>query len=103
VALHIAVLEALEKGDAASADVALDQLHACAPDYLPGMFEQGLRHIRAGETLRARERMRRVLARAEAVPEETLVTGPENLTASYYRSAARAYLARNENDGPRKR
>jgi chemotaxis protein methyltransferase CheR len=102
IALHLAVLESLEKGDAASADVALSQLHVFAPDYLPGIFEQGLRHVRAGETLRAQERMRKVLARAEALPESALVAGPENLPASYYRSAARAYLARHEHDGPRK-
>jgi chemotaxis protein methyltransferase CheR len=94
IAIHLDALEALETGQHGRVDGALARLLAAAPDYVPGIFEMALLHLRAGETANATARMREVLTRIEKLPADAIVAGPEDLPASYYRSAAQASLVR---------
>jgi hypothetical protein len=79
----------------------LAELRAIAPDYLPGIFEQALLHVRAGDRQRASAAMDDLLRRCEGISDETTVPGPENLSIEYYRVAARTYMAAADPEGNR--
>ena len=98
VATHLLALEALERGWHRRAEQLLHDLSARCPDYLPAVFEQALLHVRAGDVGRGVHFMRELLARTEDLAPEAIVAGPEDLPVSYYRTAARALLARSGAD-----
>jgi chemotaxis methyl-accepting protein methylase len=93
VTMHLRVLTSIERGDRRGAEHALTQLRRRAPDYLPGLFEQALLHVRHGERHRAVTPMRELLGRLESLPPDEMLAGPEHLPVSYYQVAARAFLS----------
>jgi chemotaxis protein methyltransferase CheR len=92
VALHLSALASIERGDRRGAERDLLILRRSAPDYLPGMFEQALLHLRHGAVARAVPVMRELLRRLESLPIDHVLAGPEQLSVGYYRVAARAFL-----------
>ena len=74
--------------------VLLTDLCRKAPDYLPGLLERALLHIRNGERSAATQLMRQVLKRAASLPADELVAGPEPLPAGFYSTSAEAFLRR---------
>jgi chemotaxis methyl-accepting protein methylase len=94
VALHRSALVWIEVGGRGSAEKVLADLNRRYPDYLPGILERALVHVRKGEHDTAETWMREVLRRAQALPADGVVTGLEPLPATFYRDTASAYLAR---------
>ena len=94
LALHRNALVWIEYGNRGSAEKILADLNRRHPDYLPGLLERALVHVRKGEHAIAQTWMQEVLRRAEALPADHVVLGLEPLPASFYRDAARAYLDR---------
>jgi chemotaxis protein methyltransferase CheR len=92
IALHLRALVFIERGQRSSAEKMLAELHTIAPDYLPGIFERALLHVRAGDRQRASAAMDDLLRRCEGISDETTVPGPETLSIEYYRIAARTYM-----------
>lgn len=92
VTLHLRVLAQIERGDHAGARALLGDLRRAAPQYLPGLLEGALLHAREGRRAHALELMRSVLDRAQALPSEAPVAGPETLPARFYAAAARRFL-----------
>jgi chemotaxis methyl-accepting protein methylase len=107
IALHLRALVFIERGQQVSAERMLGELRTVAPDYLPGIFEQALLHVRAGDRRRASAAMDDLLRRCEGISDETTVPGPENLSIEYYRVAARTYMGaadpRGTDDTPARR
>jgi chemotaxis methyl-accepting protein methylase len=107
IALHLRALVFIERGQRSSAEKMLSELRGVAPDYLPGIFEQALLHVRAGDRHRASAAMDDLLRRCEGIPDETMVPGPESLSIEYYRLAARTYVGagdpRGTDDPPARR
>jgi chemotaxis methyl-accepting protein methylase len=97
VATHLRALLLLERGQSAAADALLAELSAGAPDYLPGLLERALLHVRAGRKRLAAALMREVLRRAEALPPDVDLDGPERLPARFFSATAHAFL---EREGP---
>jgi hypothetical protein len=64
------------------------------PDYVPGILERALLHVRNGEPTAAASLMREVLRRTEKLPLEQLLAGPEELPVSFYRRSAQTFLER---------
>jgi chemotaxis protein methyltransferase CheR len=100
IALHRSALMWIELGGRGSAEKVLADLNRRYPDYLPGMLERALVHVRKGEHDTAATWMREVLRRAQALPHDTLVPGLEPLPATFYRDTASAYLERSSRKGP---
>jgi hypothetical protein len=94
VALHRSAVTWIEVGSTTSAERVLSDLNRRHPEYLPGILERALFHVRRGELATAESWMRNVLRRAEALPVDDVVRGLEPLPAAFYRDAARAYLER---------
>jgi len=94
IALHRSALTWIELGSRGSAEKVLADLNRRHPDYLPGILERALVHVRKGELATAEAWMTDVLRRAEALPAESIVRGLEPLPAAFYRDVARAYLER---------
>jgi chemotaxis protein methyltransferase CheR len=92
IALHLRALVFIERGQRVSAEKMLRELRVLAPDYLPGILEDALLHVRAGDRTRAAAAMVDLMAGCQGLPGETVVPGPENLPVEYYRVAARTYL-----------
>ncbi|GAO01167.1 protein-glutamate O-methyltransferase CheR [Anaeromyxobacter sp. PSR-1] len=92
VSLHLRVLAQIERGDHAGARALLGDLRRAAPQYLPGLLEGALLCAREGRRAHALELMRSVLDRAQALPSEAPVAGPETLPARFYAAAARRFL-----------
>ena len=92
IAVHVSVLSALERGDAARAEDLLVALRASSPDYLPGLFELAVVLARRGQRGEAESIMRDILRRTRTLDAHEVVVGPEELTVAYYRVAAEAYL-----------
>lgn len=92
VALHLSALRSVERGDRRCSERELEEVRRVAPDYLPGLFEHALFHIRHGEAKQARRLMGELLRRLECLPADAILAGPEDLTVEYYRVAARAFL-----------
>ena len=93
VALHLRALVHIERGDKKVAEKALTDLTAQVPDYVPGILERALLHVRMGERTLATSLMREVLRRTEKLPPDEVVAGPEPLPASFYRDSARTFLS----------
>jgi chemotaxis protein methyltransferase CheR len=92
VAMHLTVLECLDRGDLAAGRAALDTLERVAPRYLPGMMERALWHRRRGEHGRCRAVLVDVWNLARSLDPESVVDGPEPLPAGFYATSARTML-----------
>jgi chemotaxis protein methyltransferase CheR len=92
IAIHLRALVSIERGDRKVAKATLEELSLRVPDYLPGILERALMHIRHGERAAATGLMRDVLRRTEKLSPEDLVPGPEPLPVSFYRSSAEQFL-----------
>ena len=82
----------LERGNKKVAEELLTQLHREVPDYLPAVLELALLHSRQGERQHAASLMREVVRRTDGLPGDQMVAGPAELSVSYYRTTADAFL-----------
>lgn len=94
VALHLKALVHIERGDQTVAEKTLTELTARVPDYVPGILERALLHVRLGQRGSAMSLMREVLRRTEKLPPDELLPGPEPLPVSFYRDSAETFLRR---------
>ena len=94
VALHLRALVLIERGDRQTAEKTLTELTAKVPDYVPGLLERALLHVRLGQRAAAAALMREVLRRTEKLPADELLPGPEPLPVSFYRDSAQTFLSR---------
>jgi hypothetical protein len=62
------------------------------PDYVPGILERALLHVRMGEKTAASTLMREVLRRTDKLPGDEMLPGPEPLPVSFYRESAQTFL-----------
>ena len=92
IAIHLRALVSIERGERRTAKAALEELSLRVPDYLPGILERALMHIRQGERAAATQLMRDVLRRTEQMAAEDLVPGPEPLPVEFYRTSAERFL-----------
>jgi chemotaxis protein methyltransferase CheR len=92
IALHLRALVLVERGEHLAAARALAELVQKAPDYLPGLLERALLHVRLGERTGATRLMREVLRRAAALDEDEGIVGPETLPARFFVQSAEAFL-----------
>jgi chemotaxis methyl-accepting protein methylase len=92
VALHLRALVHIERGDRKVAERELNDLARKVPDYVPGILERALLHVRMGEKAAATALMREVLERTGKLPEGELLPGPEPLPVSFYRDSAQTFL-----------
>ncbi|MBZ4421076.1 protein-glutamate O-methyltransferase CheR [Myxococcus sp. RHSTA-1-4] len=90
--LHLTALERIEEGDEVGATAVLEALVRQSPDYLPGLLELALLRERSGAREAAVPLMRALRSRAERLPPDQLVDGPEALPARFYQASADAYL-----------
>jgi hypothetical protein len=89
---HVRALEAIDNGRHDVAEDILVDLHRSTPDYVPGIFELALLHVRSSRADQASALMRELLRKTEQLAPDDSLPGPEELTVSYYRIAAEAYL-----------
>ena len=99
LALHKSVLMWVEIGGRGSAEKALSELNRAYPNYLPGILERALAHVRKGDAAGAAKWMNLVLERIEGQPDDKLVPGLEELPVAFYRETARMYLDRPKREG----
>jgi chemotaxis protein methyltransferase CheR len=92
VALHLRALVHIERGEKKRAEAELGELAKQVPDYVPGILERALLHVRLGERTAATSLMREVLRRTEKLPADELLPGPEPLPVSFYRDSAQTFL-----------
>jgi chemotaxis protein methyltransferase CheR len=92
--LHLRALSHIESGDPAGAAAILAELNAAAPDYIPGLMERALLHLRSGERQVARTWLRRVLEHTDRFDGREVLVGPEPAPVRFYRDSVRALLAR---------
>jgi chemotaxis protein methyltransferase CheR len=92
VALHVELLDAIERGERRKADSLLVEIRRSAPDYLAVRLEAALMHKRFGEKAAARKELRELLDLLHFAADDDVLLGPESLPVSYYRSAAQALL-----------
>jgi chemotaxis protein methyltransferase CheR len=92
IALHLRALVHIERGEKKRAEKELTDLARQVPDYVPGILERALLHVRMGEKGAATTLMREVLRRTEKLPGEELLPGPEPLPVSFYRDSAQTFL-----------
>ena len=90
--VHLSALERIEEGDEVGATSVLEALVRQSPDYLPGLLELALLRERSGAREAAVPLMRALRSRAERLPPDQLVDGPEALPARFYQASADAYL-----------
>ena len=95
-ALHRSALLWLENGGRGSAEKALAELTRAYPDYVPGIMERALAHMRKGDVEGARHWMTEVMKRVEGLPDDQVVAGLEDLPVAFYRDTARTYLGRED-------
>ena len=93
VALHLRALVHIERGERKRAEQELSDLARQVPDYVPGILERALLHVRLGERAAATALMREVLKRTAKLPGEELLPGPEPLPVSFYRDSAQTFLS----------
>jgi chemotaxis protein methyltransferase CheR len=94
VAMHLKALVLIERGDKAVAEQTLSELIARVPDYVPGLLERAMLHVRLGQRNAAVTLMREVLRRTDQLPPDALLPGPEPLPVSFYRDSAQTFLRR---------
>ena len=92
VALHLRALVHIERGEKKRAEQELGELARQVPDYVPGILERALLHVRLGERSIATSLMREVLRRTEKLPADEMLPGPEPLPVSFYRESAQTFL-----------
>jgi chemotaxis methyl-accepting protein methylase len=92
VALHLRALVHIERGERKRAEKELSDLARQVPDYVPGILERALLHVRMGEKTAATALMREVLKRIDKLPADEVLAGPEPLPVSFYRDSAQTYL-----------
>ncbi len=92
VALHLKALVHIERGERKRAQQELDELARQVPEYVPGILERALLHVRLGEKTAAASLMREVLRRTERLPGDDVLPGPEPLPVSFYRDSAETFL-----------
>ena len=92
VALHLKALVHIERGERKRAQKELDELARQVPEYVPGILERALLHVRLGEKAAATGLMREVLKRTEKLPADDVLPGPEPLPVSFYRDSAQTFL-----------
>jgi len=92
VALHLKALVHIERGERKRAQQELDDLAQKVPEYVPGILERALLHVRLGEKAAATFLMREVLKRTEKMPGDEMLAGPEPLPVSFYRASAETFL-----------
>jgi len=92
VALHLRALVHIERGEKKRAEQELGDLARQVPDYVPGILERALLHVRLGEKAAATSLMREVLKRTEKLPADEVLPGPEPLPVSFYRDSAQTFL-----------
>jgi chemotaxis methyl-accepting protein methylase len=92
VAVHLRALVLIERGDKKVAEKALTELNRALPDYVPGILERALLHVRLGERSAAATLMREVLRRTAKLPPDEMLPGPEPLPVSFYRDSAETFL-----------
>ena len=92
VALHLRALVHVERSNHPAAAQALSELVREAPDYVPGLLERALLHVRLGERAAATALMREVLRRTSALPADAVLAAPEPLPASFFVQSAEAFL-----------
>jgi chemotaxis methyl-accepting protein methylase len=94
LALHKSALMWIEIGGRGSADKALTELNRAYPNYVPGILERALAHVRKGDAAGAMKWMTEVMKRIEGMPDDKIIPGLEELPVGFYREAARQYLDR---------
>ena len=94
LALHKSALMWIEIGGRGSAEKALVELNRVYPDYVPGILERALAHVRKGDSAGAVKWMMEVVKRIEGMPDDKLIVGLEELPVGFYRETARHYLER---------
>jgi hypothetical protein len=92
IQLHVQALAHVDRNEQEAATQLLTQLVGELPDYLPGLLERAMLHVRQGERLAATRLMREVLRRAAALPADEIVPGPEPLPARYFVKSAEDFL-----------
>jgi hypothetical protein len=92
VALHLRALVHIERGERKRAEKELSDLARQVPDYVPGILERALLHVRMGEKSAATALMREVLKRIDKLPADEVLAGPEPLPVSFYRDSAQTFL-----------
>ena len=92
VALHLRALVHIERGEKKRAEKELTDLARQIPDYVPGILERALLHVRMGERSAATALMREVLKKIDKLPADEVLAGPEPLPVSFYRDSAQTYL-----------
>jgi chemotaxis methyl-accepting protein methylase len=92
VALHLRALVHIERGERKRAQQELSDLARQVPEYVPGILERALLHVRLGEKAAATSLMREVLKRTEKLPGDDMLPGPEPLPVSFYRDSAETFL-----------
>jgi chemotaxis methyl-accepting protein methylase len=92
LALHRSALLWIEIGGRGSVEKALVELNRKFPNYVPGLLERALAHVRKGDHAGARTWMTDVLKHLEGVPDDHPIAGLEELPASFYRDTARTYV-----------
>jgi chemotaxis protein methyltransferase CheR len=97
--LHKSALMWIEMGGRGSAEKVLAELTRTYPDYVPGILERALAHVRKGDAAGAARWMNEMMTRLEGVPDDQIIAGLEDLPVSFYRDTARAYLGRPQAGG----
>jgi chemotaxis methyl-accepting protein methylase len=93
-ALHRTALLSIETGGRGSAEKALVELTRAYPDYVPGILERALGHVRKGDAQGATHWMNEVMKRIASLPDDHVIAGLEDLPVAFYRETARTYLER---------
>jgi chemotaxis protein methyltransferase CheR len=96
VAVHLRALALIDRGDDAQASALLDALCEDAPEYVPGLIERALLHLRQGAVPLAQKRMRDVLRLTVRLPADQILAAPEPLPVQFYADSAEAFLERHE-------
>jgi chemotaxis methyl-accepting protein methylase len=94
VSLHVRALERLDAGELRGAAALLDELVRREPEYVPGLVERALVHMRHGERAPALRLMREVLHRTAELDLDATLPGPEPLPVRFYVAAAQVFLER---------
>ncbi|NUP06735.1 MAG: methyltransferase domain-containing protein [Polyangiaceae bacterium] len=94
VAMHLAALAHLDRGERREAEALLASLCATRPSYIPGLVENALLLTRNGERRQAAQLMREVLERTDGLDPHAVLPGPEPMTVAFYTGSARAFLER---------
>lgn len=94
IAVHVRALTQIENGERNEATRLLCQLTDEAPEYVPGLLEKALLHVRAGEPSAASTLMHQILVQTEDLDIHSVLDGPLKLPVRYYRETARAFLGR---------